>query len=401
VRTYDDTGAFVGGFAATVQFVFTKHKRESLVQKKLKFTLLTPKDARLIAISPTYRLLSTLLKRGFLKHYETAAQLMNDDRHQITISKQALSIHVFCKATSGGKRLELGEAAKAVSFTPYLSRVALLYGYPEESTFYSWRKNHALDGSRSLGHDAERKLMGHASDSTILEDHYDDELADVDVFGMISGEGQDKAAIRRIRSEAVQRAHYSVDARSRKQLVDRWVETQPAIQDLRLKGLHSTTSPQLRAELHRLRALGEKAICRWDREQYLENRTRSDVQRRLGSLENQESEIFRMISEHVAAANLDPDVLREDDEQGDMMRDAEDDMKIDGDETDEEIDESPASICDLPANMPQLVQAFLEYLVGSKAPRLDSGEPRKCQLCIDDETTSQEEKATTHISMCL
>jgi hypothetical protein len=60
---------------------------------------------------------------------------MNGENHKINIKRDSLDMPVFLKSQSRGTVL-LSEPLSCTSFTPYLSRVAVLLGYPPESSHF-------------------------------------------------------------------------------------------------------------------------------------------------------------------------------------------------------------------------------------------------------------------------
>lgn len=100
-----------------------------------------------------------------------------------------------------------------------MQRVALEFGYPEESTMYSWRKGFAASARRAVGADDARHIMGHAAGTRVLEDNFDDDLVsfllsydegavnivqiDVDVVALALGGAQNPKQILESLSQAV------------------------------------------------------------------------------------------------------------------------------------------------------------------------------------------------------
>jgi len=135
-RLYDKNGKFVGGFAATITFRFVKAQKKSFYIKAAKRTCLTPPNPHTIVISPVYRLLIMLLRRGLLKHYKTPDELFSREHHNITIQKEALALPVFLSEEPD----ENGSCTKpmnAENLSNWLKQQALDRGYPADSTMYS------------------------------------------------------------------------------------------------------------------------------------------------------------------------------------------------------------------------------------------------------------------------
>jgi hypothetical protein len=159
---------------------------------------------------------------------------MNGENHKINIKRDSLDMPVFLKSQSRGTVL-LSEPLSCTSFTPYLSRMAVLLCYPPESTMYSWRKEYAANMTRSVGLEIARSAMGHNSGTNCLEDDYDDPFARLDIFAIATGVTQAKDTIVTVQSEAINRPQLATTIRERRKIVGKWVEQQPAIKTLRAR----------------------------------------------------------------------------------------------------------------------------------------------------------------------
>ncbi|KAG4444509.1 hypothetical protein IFR05_000100 [Cadophora sp. M221] len=350
-KTYDAHGVFNGGFAATICISFFKHRRDSMVKKTLRFTMLTPRDPKLIPFSPTYRILAILLRRKLLHDCETVHELMHGTRHHVTIKAEAHNQAVFLKAKMGGS----GER-----------------GYADGSTLYSWRKNFANEVAEELGVDAAREFMGHAADSNILEKHYQDPNATVDFFGLVSGVGQDLDQVRESRSEALNVAGHALDVQARRKVVNEWLELQPTIIALRERGATSAASSELKSELQRLRKLAGAALLEHSRNESMQQRTSEDYLSALQRMKSGSSLIYDSIKERVAQSACDDD---------ENYRDV-DEEDVNGDR---EVDEGDGD-AEAP-NLITYVESFFTFMK-VEGKTLGAGEPRKCQLCIEDDTVT-------------
>jgi len=99
---------------------------------------------------------------------------MEDIRHHISIKSEAKAQPVFLKTSARGRGLE-AEPAKDRMFMDYLRRIAAQYRYPTNTTMYSWKKGCITTASRAIGTDA--TALGHGTEDTVVEDYYDDPLA--------------------------------------------------------------------------------------------------------------------------------------------------------------------------------------------------------------------------------
>jgi hypothetical protein len=136
VRKYNKQREFVSSFVATTTGKYSKYQRDLLIQKWLKFNSPRESDPRLMTISSIYILFVLLMRRGYLKHYQTLVQLISNTRRKIFILPIIANHPMSCKAAASRKSLVLEEPAVSESSSPYQSRAVLIYGCPDGATFY-------------------------------------------------------------------------------------------------------------------------------------------------------------------------------------------------------------------------------------------------------------------------
>ncbi|RDL29637.1 uncharacterized protein BP5553_10704 [Venustampulla echinocandica] len=419
-RTYDCEGKFQGGFVCKTTFTYVKQKK-TLDKNQIKsavFPIFTPNDPQNIHLSPVYRLLVILLRRGYLEHYTSVDELLRGKHHSIKIKETALDLPIFIRSTPGGRQLDLaGIAATAKSFTDYMEKRTHQTGYPEGSTMYAWRREAGTNISRHATIDKTRQFMSHKPGSSTFQLWYENEVFDLDVFAIASGEKQTTGIFNDTNSAAMLRADIVNQALQRKAVVDAWVEDQPSIQELR-QDPSIDGRRRLKVELQRLRRLGSRAVIKQARQEQEANRTMEDFTARARELKNP-SKIFLLISERAKEATQTDAQGFENEEENDeedeindvnRFRDLEDDVNdveyahqetklrgspgkakaLESSDTIEMASVGEGEDADTLIPIIGLVQSFMEYMLEK---RLAPNEPRACQLCQADVYVTPEHKA--------
>jgi len=388
-RIYDSEGKFNAGFALHITFHFLKDKHDSISRRSLKFTILSPQDPKLIPFSPVYRLLVILFRRKLLSNCQTVEDLLYGDKHNLTIEDSAQSQAIFLKSSEVKGLDKTASPAKSGSFTPYLTRVADLCGFPTGSTLYSWRNNFATEMVAQHGYEAAGTLMGHVPGSDIVKKHYEDPNANTDFFALASGGDEDSAKVRESRSVALQVAEHVMDVQTRRKTVSTWVEMQPTIIEMRKKGLQSASSPELKRELRRLRTLGNKALSEYSKSEGKKQRTSDDYLAALRKANTNSSSIFDMMQDQLQDKSSGPA------DENQQFRDLEDEELGESDQVvDEGTGDESGEI--LAQDFASYVASFF-YLMGIGTKLYDPGEARQCQACLDDDTVFGEDKVR-HLS---
>lgn len=397
--------------------------------KSVVFPISTPNDPQNIPLSPVYRLLIILLRRGFLRHYSTVQELLDGKHHNITIKDSALDLPIVIRGNPRGRGLDpAGIAATALSLSAYMGKRTHMIGFPEGSTMYAWRREAGQNVSQVASLDKVRQFMAHKPNSSTFQEWYQNEVFDLDVFAIAANEKQQtRGYFSDTNSAAILRADLVSTSLQRKALVNAWVEDQP-----RVKGLRNSTSPddkrELKRELRRLRDIGSKALAAAARKEYETNRTADDIAARKKELSNP-SKIFTMITERAqaqaATQNEDEDMEEEDGDEDitdeDRFRDVADDVEVqiaesqgsrksvatasnmkgtgtailtpnDDGHNDDTIsmpavgqDEFESSVLAV-----ELVKSFMEYMLEKRVS--DPGIPRLCPLCQVDTTVTVDQK---------
>jgi hypothetical protein len=81
-------------------------KIQDATRKIIKFQLRTPTEPEDMPLSPPYRFLVILLRRGFLEDYTTLDELLHGHHFRIKIKDEALEKPIFLKSVPGGRSLD-------------------------------------------------------------------------------------------------------------------------------------------------------------------------------------------------------------------------------------------------------------------------------------------------------
>lgn len=183
---------FEGRFTVVITFQTLKGSMDHVDERtsqwaKLVLTVTSARSADNIPLSPSHRLLAILLRRELLQDYRSVDELFEGREYLIRIRSDALDQPIFF---AGGSRAlsTIGRPATATSFSTYLKNVASKAGYGESCTMYAWRRKAGTEVYRAVGLEKTRHFMAHRPGSNTFEKYYDEGEYDLDVTAIMMGE---------------------------------------------------------------------------------------------------------------------------------------------------------------------------------------------------------------------
>ncbi|KAH6950674.1 hypothetical protein DER45DRAFT_649192 [Fusarium avenaceum] len=122
-------------------------------------------------LSAPHRLLTIALRRGVLVGIETLDDLFTQPQRYILIKDEFKDQPILLAGGSRGLTVE-NKPMTSLALTEYLSLRGKKIGLLKSISFYSIRRNTAMDLSTKLGSDMARAIMAHDPDSTMMETYY-------------------------------------------------------------------------------------------------------------------------------------------------------------------------------------------------------------------------------------
>jgi hypothetical protein len=138
--------------------------KDEAVDHVLRVTVGSP--SRRTIFSLPHRILTILLRRGYLKHHDSAESLMQGREYNIAIKESAKKLPVFLAGTARGLGLS-DEQASTSSLTMYIKPRTQWLGYEDDCAFYSWRRKFGTQIDRKFGLEKTRIAMSHCPMSRI------------------------------------------------------------------------------------------------------------------------------------------------------------------------------------------------------------------------------------------
>lgn len=407
IRVRDDN-SWKGSFTVKIDVRNLKKNRDDPDTRTYEhsLTITSPRLLRNLPISVPHRMLAELLRRNLLVDANDVTGLLaNNNELNVRIKPEAMDTPVFLSAGPGGRNLT-EEAMASENLTAYMSRRALIAGYPDGATMYAWRRGAGTRVALQHGADAARSFLTHDPGSYTFERYYDGRKDFLDLFGIATDEDQTRNAHRLGGADSpALHAYYekvAEQANARRGLVEAWIREQESVKAL-VAANDLTGAKRVRK---RLRRLAMKAIYEAARDLAQDEATLDELEQRKAELKSP-SKVFEMIRQRVSemeAYQQGDDAYQEDDADVDELideatryEDLEDNLRLE-DET-RQIEPEAAledvDIDDVDAETwCKYVQHFMEYLLEEQMP---PGEPRLCPLCADDEYVNDEYKVRCEI----
>ena len=193
-------GDHPGQFNLVAEFVSVKGNNEmdaAAKDKTLTFTIQSPKQPRNLIFSPSHRLLVMAIRRGAIEGIDSIEELLSSDNVNIVWKAEFRKKPIFLAGGPRGLSVLEDEAATDHSLTDYLrQRARRMLGYPLDITYYSFRKESAMNLVRAFGPDVTRELMGHDAETKTLETYYLARTPVMDVSAVVFDEPDSGAQIR-------------------------------------------------------------------------------------------------------------------------------------------------------------------------------------------------------------
>ncbi|EME77334.1 uncharacterized protein MYCFIDRAFT_179910 [Pseudocercospora fijiensis CIRAD86] len=422
-------------FTVELEFEYLKGYNDDdgeLHSGDLIMTVTPPENPDNIPLNPGYYMLLILLRRGFLKRYENFSQLLAGHDHHISIKEEALEQPIFLAAKEGGRGLNPGKAASAVSLSSYLRLRADEVGFTKDIGFYAWRRGTATNLSAVKSREVARTVLNHRPGSHVLEgSRYLDMFKKLDIGSIAYGEdvqaGEERMKERS--HEVLYRAELQLTKAEQDKMVEAYVE----------KYIDRSSTDQ-KLQMRRLRREAKRELRSYASKIFQETFTMEQIKERQEQLSNR-SKMADTLYKRARARlrsqrhdsifvneydNEDEDFLEPDEEEADESYDAGEAARVDfaGEDTPaqgetEVAGEGAARLSnDAPSGSqtsqtPQtvtlnvqtdaagdlepveevsyelMVYEFFDFMLQKQ---LLSGEPRLCQACVADETMDQEAK---------
>ncbi|WQF83714.1 hypothetical protein CDEST_08728 [Colletotrichum destructivum] len=365
-----------------------------------------------LAFAPVIRLLVIALRRKALVGIQTVDELLSGQSLNIDIEPAFFDKPIVLAGTQRGLGVSSDKAAQSKSLSEYLTKRATSAGYSVDAgiTFYSLRRSAAGSLYEAYGTEVARQVMGHDSESRILERCYLDMRQGIDLTAVGLGEDtnqrQDELlairnanALTRLDAETIAKfVNPAADA-----LFHRLLFTDDVIPTL-------SRSSEIKNRKRCLRRIALDAARNQIEEEHAVKITTGDIEKRKQDIVNRmdmfTQQLVRRAADAIAAQGLrtfslmdtsgpdpDEDLSRESGDQDCQPEpDAEELFVRDG-RIQSIVEE--VNYGDVAAEIPygDAVKHVLEMLLDqdsiTETPELF------CQLCQDDDTVSQELKDRT------
>ena len=139
-------------------------------------------------LSAPHRILTIALRRRVLVGIDTLDDLFDQPERHVLVKPEFKDKPILLKGGKRGRSVQENEPMRAAALTEYLSLRGKKIGLVDAVTFYSIRRNTAMDLSAKLGSDMARAIMAHEPNSHVMEKHYTmDRTALPDLTTMILG----------------------------------------------------------------------------------------------------------------------------------------------------------------------------------------------------------------------
>lgn len=157
------------------------HKLEEGGDGSMEMVINPPQNPDNIPICPTYRLLIIAIRRGLLENYDTAKELLDDDRTNIRIKDEARHNLIFPSIKARGLEPDFSKPASVASLTTYLSQRATANGFAGNPSMYAIRRKAGTEVDRAEGRSTARRFLHHMPQSHVFEQSYEQGNYDLDV----------------------------------------------------------------------------------------------------------------------------------------------------------------------------------------------------------------------------
>ncbi|KAF4954412.1 hypothetical protein FGADI_5278 [Fusarium gaditjirri] len=156
----------------------------------LTISLNSPKGTTTFELSAPHRILTIALRRGVLVGIDNLDDLFNQRQRHILIKDEFKEKPVLLKGANAGRSVQEDQPMSSLALTEYLKLRGAKIGLTKSITFYSIRRNTAMDLVSNLGPDMARAIMAHEPDSIVMEKYYtSSRTALPDLMSMVVGDG--------------------------------------------------------------------------------------------------------------------------------------------------------------------------------------------------------------------
>jgi len=123
-------------------------------------------------LSAPHRILTIALRQGVLVGIDTLDDLFNRPERHVLIKDKFKDKPALLKGSKRGRSVQENEPMRAAALTEYLSLQGKKIGLVEAVTFYSLRRNTAMDLSAKLGSNMAQAIIAHDPSSYDMEWYY-------------------------------------------------------------------------------------------------------------------------------------------------------------------------------------------------------------------------------------
>ncbi|KAF5964940.1 hypothetical protein FBULB1_12514 [Fusarium bulbicola] len=138
----------------------------------LTISLNSPKGTTTFELSAPHRILTIALRRGVLVDIDNLDDLFTQRQRHILIKDEFKEKPVLLKGTNAGRSVQEDQPMSSLALTEYLKLRGTKIGLTKSITFYSIRRNTAMDLVSNLGSEMARAIMAHEPDSLVMEKYY-------------------------------------------------------------------------------------------------------------------------------------------------------------------------------------------------------------------------------------
>ncbi|ENH74143.1 hypothetical protein FOC1_g10007309 [Fusarium oxysporum f. sp. cubense race 1] len=138
----------------------------------LTISLHCPKGTTTFELSAPHRILTIALRRGVLVGIDNLDDLFTQRQRHILIKDEFREKPILLKGANAGRAVQEDQPMTSLALTEYLKLRGTKIGLTKSITFYSIRRNTAMDLVSNLGSDMARAIMAHEPDPIVMEKYY-------------------------------------------------------------------------------------------------------------------------------------------------------------------------------------------------------------------------------------
>ncbi|KAG5759525.1 hypothetical protein H9Q72_012353 [Fusarium xylarioides] len=138
----------------------------------LTISLNSPRGTMTFELSAPHRILTIALRRGVLVGINNLDDLFTQRQRYILIKDEFKDKPVLLKGKNAGRSVQEDQPMTSLALTEYLKLRGTKIGLTKSITFYSIRRNTAMDLVSNLGPYMARAIMAHEPDSVGMEKYY-------------------------------------------------------------------------------------------------------------------------------------------------------------------------------------------------------------------------------------